>query len=214
VQGVPVKTVVASLREVEWRRLQPNFFVVFPLGVLEEAPSFHVLVTRVGSSATSATLQRALVQKFPNVSVIDLTLVLQTIDSILNKIAFVLRFMAVFTVGTGLLVLVASILSGRFQRLQESVLLRTLGASRSQVLQVLFVEYAALGTLAALTGIVLAAVGSWALARFVFHINYSVSAGPLVAAVGIVSTLTVTTGLLTSRGVCAQPPLEVLRGEV
>jgi putative ABC transport system permease protein len=213
-QGVTIKTVVASLREVDWRRLQPNFFVVFPLGALEEAPAFHLLVTRVGSSARSAEMQRALAQQFPTVSTIDLTLVVQTIDSLLNKVSFVIRFMALFTVGTGLIVLVASILAGRYQRLQESILLRTLGASRSQIRQILVIEYLSLGSLASLTGILLSLAASWALARFVFKVPYSVSAAPLMLTVVIVSGLTVFTGLLTSRGICDHPPLEVLRKEV
>jgi putative ABC transport system permease protein len=214
IQGVAIKTVVASLREVDWRRLQPNFFVVFPLGVLEEAPSFHILVTRVGSSVKSAELQRALVKRFPNVSTIDLTLVLQTVDSLLSKISFVIRFMALFTVGTGLIVLVASILAGRYQRLQESVLLRTLGASRRQILCILVIEYFTLGSLASLTGILLSVAASWGLAVFVFKIHYSFSITPLVVAMLVLSGLTVFTGLLTSRGICDHPPLEVLRSEV
>ena len=88
VQGLPVKTVVASLREVDWRRMQPNFFVVFPLGVLEEAPCFRVMVTRVGSTAKSAQMQREVVKQFPNVSAIDLTLVVQTVEGILRKVGF------------------------------------------------------------------------------------------------------------------------------
>jgi len=76
-QGVPIATRVASLREVEWRRIHPNFFVLFPLGVLEGAPAMQVLVTRVASSDDSARMQREVVKAFPNVSVIDLTLVLE-----------------------------------------------------------------------------------------------------------------------------------------
>jgi putative ABC transport system permease protein len=140
VQGVPVVTRVASLREVEWRRIQPNFFVVFPRGVLESAPAMHVLVTQVDSSQDSARMQRAVVKEFPNVWVIDLTLVLQIVDSILGKISFVIRFMAMFTVLTGLLVLVSALAAGRYQRIQESVLLRTIGAWRSQILKILLAE--------------------------------------------------------------------------
>jgi putative ABC transport system permease protein len=214
VQGVAVKAVVASLREVDWRRVQPNFFIVFPMGVLEDAPAFHVLTTRASSSGKSAELQRSLVKHFPNVSTIDLSLVLQTLDGILRKITFVVRFMALFTVGTGLLVLAASILTGRYQRVQESVLLRTLGASRRQIWRILLVEYISLGVLAAVTGIILATMASWALARFVFHIGYGLPVMPLFLATLIVSALTVMTGLIASRGVCNHPPLEVLRNEL
>ena len=172
VEGVSIPARVASLREVEWRRIQPNFFVVFPLGVLDGAPAMYVLVTRVSSTQDSARMQRAVVKSFPNVSVIDLTLVLQTVDAILNKISFVIRFMAMFTVLTGLLVLVSALAAGRYQRIQESVLLRTLGASRGQIFKILLVEYLALGFLSALTGIVLAVLAAGALTRLVFHVPF------------------------------------------
>jgi putative ABC transport system permease protein len=213
VQGVPVATRVASLREVEWRRIQPNFFVVFPTGVLESAPTMHVLVMHVASSDESARMQREVVKAFPNVSAIDLTLVLQTIDSIIGKISFVIRFLAMFTLLTGLLVLVTALLTGRYQRIQESVLLRTLGASRRQVFKILLVEYFSLGLLAALTGILLAVGAAWALARFVFHSSFAPEAVPLLIALLIVPAVTVTTGFLMSRGVLDRPPLAVLRAE-
>jgi putative ABC transport system permease protein len=214
VQGVPVATRVASLREVNWRRVQPNFFIVFPRGVLEDAPAMNVVVTRAPSPEASARLQREVVKQFPNVSAIDLRLILQTLDSILGKISFVIRFMALFTVATGLLVLVGALLTGRYQRIQESVLLRTLGASRGQVLRILFAEYFSLGVLAALTGILLAVAAAWALSRFVFEIHFALQAAPLLVALLSVPALTVVTGLLMSRGALNQPPLAVLRSEV
>jgi putative ABC transport system permease protein len=213
VQGVPVKTRVASLRTVEWRRIQPNFFVVFPRGSLDDAPSMDVLVTRVESSEESARMQREVVKTFPNISIIDLLLVLRTVDSILGKISFVVRFMAMFTVLTGLLVLVSALVTGRYQRVRESVLLRTLGASRSQILRILFVEYFALGFLAALTGILLATIAAWALSAFVFKISFGVPVLPLLIALLVVPSITVITGLLISRGILNHPPLAILRSE-
>jgi putative ABC transport system permease protein len=213
VQGIPVETEVASLRKVDWRRVQPNFFVVFPEGAIEEAPAFHVFVTRVTSAAESAALQRDVVRAFPNVSAVDLTLVLETLDSVLGKIAFVVQFMALFTVATGLLVLGGAILTGRYQRIQESILLRTLGASRRQILQILGVEYFALGFLAALAGIVLSLGGTWALARFVFDMAFRPPLAPIALALLVVSLLTLAVGLLASRGVARHPPLEILRAE-
>jgi putative ABC transport system permease protein len=213
IQGVPVKTIVASLRTVEWRRIQPNFFVVFPRGSLNDAPAMHVLVTRVASSEESARMQREVVKAFPNVSIIDLMLVLQTVDSILGKISFVVSFMAMFTVLTGLLVLVSALVTGRYQRVRESVLLRTLGASRGQILKILVVEYFALGFLAALTGILLAILAAWALAAFVFKVSFAVAVLPLLIALLGVPAITVVTGLLISRGILNHPPLAILRAE-
>jgi putative ABC transport system permease protein len=213
-QGVPITTRVASLREVEWRRIQPNFFFVFPEGVLEDAPAMNVLVLHVDSSQQSARLQREVVKAFPNVSALDLTLVVQTIDAILGKISFVIRFLSMFTVLTGLLVLVTALLSGRYQRIQESVLLRTLGASRAQVFKILLVEYFSLGFLAALAGIALAVLAAWALAKFVFETPFVIEPNPLLLALMIVPGITLAAGFLMSRGILNQPPLAVLRSGV
>ncbi|MGI8821128.1 MAG: ABC transporter permease [Chthoniobacterales bacterium] len=213
VQGVPLRVRIASTREIDWKRFQTNFFVVFPAGVLENAPGFGVLVSRVPDAAASAKLQSAVVAKFPNVSAVDLTSVLQTVDSILSKVALVIRVMSLFTVGAGIIVLASTIWSGRYQRLKESVLLRTLGASRRQIWQILCAEYLALGALASVTGILLAVASSWALARFVFELDYAPSLWPLLVAAVAVSGLTVAIGLLTSRGIGSTPPLEVLRAE-
>jgi putative ABC transport system permease protein len=212
VQGVRFTNVVAAVRQVDWKRVQPNFFVVFPSGVLEEAPGFHILTTRVPSREASAAMQRAIVEKFPNVSVIDLTLVLDTIDTILSKVTFVIRFMALFTVATGLVVLVASVLTGRYQRIQETILLRTLGATRAQVHRILVAEYALLGALAAFTGILLAEGGAWALARFVFEAEFHFAVWPMAVTAVAVTGLTVVTGLIANRGVLDSPPLEIIRG--
>jgi putative ABC transport system permease protein len=213
VQGVLIKTKIASTRTVDWKRFQTNFFVVFPAGVLENAPTFHVLVSRVSTPADSAKLQNAIVARFPNVSAIDLTSVIQTVDSILSKVALVIRVMSLFTVGAGVIVLASTIWSGRYQRLQESILLRTLGASRVQIWKILCAEYFLLGLFASVTGIVLAVGASWGLARFVFKLDYAPSLWPLFVAAGAVSFLTVAVGLTASRGVGSAPPLEILRAE-
>jgi len=210
-QGVMLTNRVVSIRKVDWKRVQPNFFMVFPSGILEEAPGFHIMTTRVASREQSAEMQRAVVRALPNVSIIDLTLVLDTIDAILNKVAFVIRFMALFTVATGLIVLAASVLTGRYQRIQETILLRTLGASKQQIRRILFAEYFLLGTLASLTGIVLAEGGAWLLARYVFEAEFQFDAWPMLIALASVSALTVTIGLIANRGVLDSPPLEILR---
>jgi putative ABC transport system permease protein len=214
VQGVPVKTFVGSLRQVEWRRMQPNFFVVFPEGVLESAPKFHVMAVRAASTEQSARVQQAVVRDHPNVSAIDLGLIMQTIDSVYAKASFVVEFLAMFTVVTGVIVLAGAVLIGRHQRVRESVLLRTLGATKAQVNHIMLAEYLALGTLGAAVGAVLAVGANWGLAYFVFEVKWAApSLLVLLAGWAAVSAMTVTTGLLSNRGICDHPPLEVLRQE-
>jgi putative ABC transport system permease protein len=213
VQGMLIKTRVTSLRKVDWRRVQPNFFVVFPTGALEEAPGQHILTTHVEDGEESAALQREVVKRFPNVSAIDLTFIIKTLDGIIDRVTFVIQFMAMFTVATGLLVLVGTVMTGKYQRIKESILLRTLGASGRQVQQILLSEYLFLGLFAGLTGALLAIAGSWALAKFMFKIDYSLAVVPLLIALALVSALTVVTGLIANRGVVTHPPLEILRSE-
>jgi putative ABC transport system permease protein len=213
VQGLPVATRVGSLRKVEWERVQPNFFVVFPAGVLEDAPQFYVMVLKTGSNEESARLQQTVVQKFPNVSAIDLALIVNMIDTILDKVAFVVRFMALFSIFTGLVVLAGAVVTGRYQRIRESVLLRTLGARKRQVLQIMLVEYFFLGMLAAFTGLLLAWAASWALAQYVFEAPFVPFMLPSLLALLIVTLLAVAIGMLNSRGIANRPPLEVLRAE-
>lgn len=214
VQGAMIPTIVGGTREVDWNRVQSNFLVVFPNGVLEQAPQFAVLMTRIGDTQQSAAFQRDLVSRFPNVSAIDLGLILRTVDDILDKVSFVIRFMALFSILTGLLVLASSVIISRYQRMQESVLLRTLGASRRQILRIQAIEYLMLGLLAALSGIVMALGATWALAYFVFETPFTPNLWPLLAVAGVVTVLTLLIGLLNSRAVLVRPPLEVLRAEV
>ncbi len=213
VQGVPVPCRIASLRKVDWRQVRPNFFFVFPAGALEAAPAQYIVATRIDSPAASAAFQRDLLKDFPNVSTVDLTLILQTLDGILSKVGFVIRFMALFTVATGLIVLAGTIATGRWQRLQEAVLLRTLGASRSQLRRILLAEYVTLGSLASATGIGLAVAASSALAVFTFKSTPVIPLTPLVVTWLAVTSLTVIVGLMTSRGIARSSPLEILRNE-
>lgn len=214
VQGTLMKTILGSLREVNWKGIQTNFLVVFPKGLLEAAPQFHVLLTKVPSQEVSAHFQQAMVKQYPNVSIIDLGLVLHVLDDLMSKISFVIRFMAGFSIITGIVVLISSVLISKYQRLQESVLLRTLGASRKQIFAITALEYFFLGALAAFTGILLALGASWALAHYTFDTPFHPQLLPVLLLFVLVCLLTVLTGLANSRGLLNRSPLEVLRKDV
>lgn len=214
IQGIQVPAVVGSIRTVDWRRMQTNFFIVFPDGSLDAAPAMHVIMTRTETEEASGNVQSAVVRALPNVSAIDLSLILSTFDAIFSRIAFVARFMALFSVLTGLIVLAGAVLISRFQRIEESVLLKTLGASRKTVLQIMSVEYLVLGLAASLTGILLALVAGWTISLFVFEATLSVPFGSVGIIMASVVVLTLVIGHLNSRGVYDRSALDVLRNEV
>lgn len=213
VQGALLKTYVGSFREIDWRRVQTNFIVLFPQGVLERAPQFHVLVTRIDDMMTSAKFQQQIVRAFPNVSIIDLELILKTLEDVLRKVAFVIQFMAFFSIGTGIIVMISSIILSKFQRVQENVLLRTLGASKKQLWVITIAEYFFLGSLGAMSGIFLAGLFSTLLGTFLFDFTFIPDLGQIFQVFLLVTSMTVGIGLLNSRNVVRQSPMEVLRRE-
>ena len=213
VQGVLMNTRVASIRAVDWSRMQPNFSIVFPSGVLENAPQFHVLSTNVPNRTASAELQRELVGKFPNVTIIDLRQVLVIIEGILDKISWVINFMAFFSILTGIIVLIGSVRTSKYQRIKESVLLRTLGAKSAQILKITALEYLYLGVLGSGIGILLSLISSLLLAKWVFETNFVPSWVPFGLLLPGITILVLLIGLGNSRSVLNSPPLEVLRKE-
>ncbi|MET6989875.1 ABC transporter permease [Sediminicola arcticus] len=213
VQGVLLNTVIGSIRTVDWSRMQLNFSIVFPKGVLEEAPQFRVLTTKVPNEKKSALLQKELVKQFPNVSILDLRQVLSVIEGLLEKISWIINFMAFFSILTGVIVLLGAVRTSKYQRIKESVLLRTIGARGNQILKITALEYAYLGVLGSLSGILLSLIGSQLLALLVFKTSFIPSLFPFLVLFPGITLLVLSIGLLNSRSVIKSPPLEVLRKE-
>ncbi len=213
VQGVLMETTVGSIRKVDWGRLQLNFSIVFPKGVLEQAPQFNVFTTAVTDEVSSANLQRDLVAQFPNVSIIDLRQVYSIVEDILDKVAWIINFMAFFSILTGIIVLIGSVRTSKYQRIKESVLLRTLGAKNTQILQISAFEYVFLGLLGSLVGILLALASSLCLALFVFNEPFIPSLIPFLVFLPGITLLVVGIGLSNIQTVLRSSPLEVLRRE-
>ncbi|MGB5977441.1 MAG: FtsX-like permease family protein, partial [Cyclobacteriaceae bacterium] len=214
IQGLPVETYVGSLRQIDWNEVDANFMVLFPSGVLEKAPHFSLMFTHVPADSVAADIQQLVVSKFSNVTVINLGRVFDQIGKIVDKMAFVIRFMALFSILTGLVVLISSVLISRFQRIRESVLLRTLGASRKQIWLIQLFEYLFLGSLAVFTGILLATLASGLLAYFVFKITFTLPWLSLLVIFVAITGLAIFIGLFNSREVVSRPPLAVLRKEI
>jgi putative ABC transport system permease protein len=211
IQGVDLPARVTSLRRVDWSRFNLNFFMIFPPEALAGAPGFHVFTARLPAGTTAGPLQNALARDFPNVSVIDLSQVLATVAGIVGNIVTVVRVLAGFTLLAGLAILTGVFLNGRDQRLGESVLLRTLGASSASIRRILAAEYAALGLLSALAGVLLAQGAAWLLARHVIKTTPVFAPGETLAVALAAVALALAAGLATSRGVSTHPPLAVLR---
>lgn len=211
VQGVVFNTVVASIRSIDWSRMQMNFSIVFPKGVLEDAPQFRVITSKVEDDKASAAIQQELVREYPNLSIIDLRQVITVVEGLLDKISLLINFMALFSIITGLIVLLGAVRNSKFQRIKESVLLRTLGARSNQILKILALEYFFLGVLGAFSGILLSLISSQLLAWLVFETAFVPSLFPFVVLAPGIIILVMIIGLANSSSVIKSPPLQVLR---
>lgn len=211
VTGARVESVITSIRAVDWARFETNFFFVFEPGVLDAAPQSAVSLVAVAADTARAALQRAAVEQFPNVSVVDIATVQRTIARIVSRVTSAIRFMAGFSVAAGALVLFGAVAASRYQRVRESALLRALGATRAQVRRILLVEYAMLGALAGLIGVTLAAIAGWLLVRFIFELRFTLPAASLaLILVGSAASAAVL-GMLNSREALRSTPLTALR---
>lgn len=211
VQGIPLEVEISSLRTVDWTQMWPNFFATFPLGVLEGAPQWWIGVTRSPNTETTAKLQSEIFGKFPNVSAVDLNVVIEALQTVLGRINFAVKFMGLFTMATGIIILANAVAASRHQRVAESALLRTLGASGRQIRTILAIEYGLLGLVAGLIGVALALAAGFALGIWVFKVDFYIPWLQVIGAVSTVIILSTATGLLCSRGISTAPPLHVLR---
>lgn len=212
VQGRPITTYIGSLRDVKFNQVSTNFLVIFPSGVLEEAPKFHVIITKTKDDRQAAAVQSEIVREFPNISIINLGTIVATLEEILGKISFVIQFMAFFSIATGILVLISSLIISKYQRMRESILLRTLGASSALVRLINTLEYFFLGSLASLSGILLSFFATFLLGKFVFQMNFSLAWKEGLVIYLAITVLTIVLGWLNGRKIINQAPMEILRG--
>ncbi|MFP4261658.1 MAG: ABC transporter permease, partial [Opitutales bacterium] len=212
VQGIPLEVEVTSLRTVDWTQMWPNFFATFPLGVLEGAPQWWIAVTRSPDSETTAKLQSEVYRTFPNISAVNLDIIIDALQTVLGRINFAVRFMGFFTMATGIIILANAIAATRHRRIAESALLRTMGARSAQIRAMLAVEYALLGLVAGTIGVALALAAGAALGSLVFKVDFYIPWLQATGAILSIVALATATGLLCSRGISTAPPLQVLRG--
>lgn len=211
VQGLKVKTRVTSFREVNWARFEPNFFAVFSPDAIDKAPKTFVLLANVPDATQVMQLQREVVGRYSNVSAIDLSLVRRTVTGIVDKVSLAVRFLAVFALAIGIPVLVSAVAATRRARLREGVLLKVLGATQAQISRILFAEYALLGVLGALAGMLLSFGGAWAVMTFVFKVPFEPAAGAAAGIAGLMLVITVGIGLWGGRDVFRETPMAALR---
>ena len=210
IQGIPVSAEVTSIRSVNWRNMRTNFYMIFSPGALAGAPITYVATVNV-SNEKELKLQNAVVKALPNVTALSTRDIVNTVESTVSKLTTLVNFMSGFAIAAGLFILSGSIASTKYRRLRESAVLKILGAKRKMVASILGFEYATLGIMAALIGILLAQGLSWAVMKYIIKSSWHLQPGIILSAFCFGVVLTITTGILSSLDVIKNKPLKTIR---
>jgi putative ABC transport system permease protein len=211
IAGETLTVEVASIRKIRWDSFRPNFFLVFPPDLLDGAAGTYMTSVFLTPAQRPALVD--LVRQFPTISVFDVDAILKQIRDIIDRASLAVQYVFLFTVVAGIVVLLAAVQSTRDERRYESAMLRTLGASRSTVLQGVAAEFSALGFLSGTLAAVGATAVGWLLARRLFSLPFTLD--PWVWVLGLVcgTVLVGLSGTLATRRVVGTPPIVTLRDD-
>lgn len=209
--GITRTLAVAAIYRADGQHLGARVQFVLPSGLISDQPStwyggVHIDPKQVGA------MERAFFTAYPTITVINIADVMERIESVVDQITFVVRLLAGFSILAGLTILASSIASTRFRRMQEAVVLKTLGATRMRIVRIFSVEFSVLGLLAGAVGVVFANL----LTRVLLHrleVGFHIAWGATVIALAGTALLAVATGWIASYRILGLRPLEVLREE-
>jgi putative ABC transport system permease protein len=210
IQGVPLQARVASIRTRTQESLRPFFYFVFPEQALRDAPQTIFTAVRVAKSQISP-LQTKIVEKFPNISVIDATELLTIFTAVVKKLSLIIRFFAGFSMVAGILIILSSILATRYARLQEAVYYKILGARQNFVVNVFGLENLILGLVSAVLALLISQAGSWVLCLKVMKISYHPFIFESFILIVVTVLAVIIVGLLPSISILRKKPVVFLR---
>ena len=206
---------VASIRRVDWQDFRAGgFMFVFRPGVFDAAP--HTFIASFKGPAdpdARARMQAGLVAQFPNVSVIDLREILQTVSGIINNVTTAVTVVGSLVLLSGALILVGAVSMTKFRRVYEAAILKTLGASSRLIATMLLLEYGVLGAIAGTVGALGAIALSWAVATYALELAWQPAVALTVAGIVITAIFVAAVGVIASWDVLRHKPLSTLRAE-
>jgi putative ABC transport system permease protein len=213
--GRTVSSKITSIRDVEWRQSRNGGFVfVFRPGALDSAPQMFVAPLKgPPTAAERARFQHDLVERFPNVSVIDFHDVLETVRDVMSKVTFAITVVGGLVLFSGGLILIGAVAMTKFQRVYEAAVFKTLGANTGTIARMLLIEYGVLGSLAGLIGSLGAVALTWGVSRWALEIPWRLFPFEHVAGVVLTAVLVGVIGVVSSLDVLRNKPLATLRAE-
>lgn len=208
VGGVQTESKITSLRKVDWGSMRANFFVMYPVSAMPNVPTTYMSAFK---APATAGFDNALVRSFPNITNVDMTSTITQIQRVLDQVIGAVEFLFGFTLAAGLVVLFAAVTATREERAREFAIMRAVGAQSSLLRQVQRAELMGVGLLAGFLASVVATMVGWALARYVFDFEWTVSLWVPVFGALSGALLALAAGWWGLREVLRRPVVETLR---
>ena len=211
VQGIPIEGKIVNLRQVKWNSFQPNFFILFQAGVLEDAPASFLGSISGLDAGSRIRVQTRVIEEFPNVSVIDVTRLVGRVIEITDQMSLAIRMMAYLSILVGMVVVFSIARYEVQRRFREINLLKVLGADFSNIRGMILLEFGLLSSMAAFFGVLLSMVMSYTLSWQIFEsLWHPAWQNSLLGIVGV-TFLGMAVALLATSGVLRQKPLMLLQ---
>jgi putative ABC transport system permease protein len=210
--GRSIRARVAAIHRIDEIHMYGRIEFIFSGGTLDGLPIIYYGGLRVEPRSVAA-LQRATYDRFPTVTVVNVADVLEIVQQVVDQIALVVRFISMFAILAGVVILASSVAGTRFRRVREVVILKTLGATRRRVAGIFSVEFLVLGAVAGLMGSLLATAFSSLLLKRWLDADFHVDLLPNLACIVLTALVANAAGWLASFRILGQKPLEVLRAE-
>ena len=211
IQGIPIFGKVVNIRDVRWNSFQPNFYILFQSGVLEDAPKIFLASIPQMANEEKLPLQNALVAKFPNISMIDVTRMVENVLTITDRISFSMKFMAYISIIAGLIVIFSIARQETQSRLWEINLLKVLGAGFRDIRFIIMLEFGILGFMAAITAVILSIISSYAISFYYFDRLWSLRIDYNLFSIFAVSAICALAALAAAGKIIKQKPLSILQ---
>src|SRR6266571_1162478 len=200
---------VTSIRKLDWDSMRPNFFFITTPALLEGYAASYIASFHAPPGDALLTLR--LSQAFPNVTVIDVGVILRQVQIVMDQLIGAVQLVFLFALAAGVLVLYAALLATQDERTHEAAVMRALGASRSQVLAAQRAEFAVLGAIAGLLGSLGATAIGWTLATRVFQLDFVWNGWVWLAGPALGLACVVLNAWAGARAALSRPPMAALR---
>ena len=214
ISGRKINALITNVRKIDIRNTRTAFVFVFRPGSLEKAPQTYAATTlkRI-PEVQRQKLQRATLDKFPNVQVFDVANIISVVQDLINNFVLAISFVGSFVGLSGILILIGSIALTKSQRVYENAILKTLGAKRPTLTAILFAEYGIVGLLAGIIGAFFAVILSYVVSEYLLNINWIFNPFLMISGIIITTILVMLVGALASFDVLFKKPLNTLRSQ-